>query len=50
VRTLLRTLDEQSDPMILSQIRRECANLSPSSTSVLMEVGAQVSRLWWTEA
>lgn len=38
VRTILKTLDESSDPSIVSDIRRECANLSPSSLAVLMEV------------
>jgi len=38
VRTLLRTLDEHSDPAILAHIRAECAGLSAQSTAVLMEV------------
>lgn len=38
VRTILKTLDDSSDPAIVQDIRRECANLSASSTAVLMEV------------
>ncbi|EWM25419.1 hypothetical protein Naga_100005g69 [Nannochloropsis gaditana] len=38
VRTLLRSLDDHSDPAVLGQIRRECANLSPQAMAVLMEV------------
>ena len=31
-------MDEKSDPSLLTNIRRECASLSPSSTALLMEV------------